>query len=296
MDYEEINQSKESLLPHEGPHSKRKINHLPWGTRAWLLTGFNILIFFTSALLLIERQYSFVTRPQTTWLRESTRYSPLWGTPLEKQLKKYEMQMNSTLFTPSRHSQYRDTLKPSKDVDSAWEALEWVRTFPITEQDVVAIGKDPRTAVKFPPDYGFGDNAYVAQLDIFHQLHCLNALRLIAWGQFKQEDKAANRPFSDLHWHHVAHCTEVLRENLMCSANLDVVTFNWKETQNVPFPDFNLNKKCTDAETLIEWQEENALSAETSRGFSRPEGAREVPMEDEYYRLYGLDRVDLEHR
>lgn len=74
-------------------------------------------------------------------------------------------------------------------VDDTRKALEWVRTFPITEADILAIGKDPRTAVKFPPEYGFGDNSYVAQLDIFHQLHCLNALHLIAWSSHRQEKK-----------------------------------------------------------------------------------------------------------
>ncbi|KAI0503270.1 hypothetical protein F5B22DRAFT_559680 [Xylaria bambusicola] len=222
-------------------------------------------------------------------------YSPLWGTEIEQQLKKHGMQMNSSLFTPPHPSKYRDSIKRSKDVDDAWDALEWVRTFPITEADIISIGKDPRTAVKFPAEYGFGDNAYVAQLDIFHQLHCLNTLRLIAWGQFEPAQEAAKRPYSDLHWHHVAHCTEVLRENLMCNANLDVVTFNWKETQEVPFPDFNLNKRCTDAELLIRWQEANALPVEASRNFSRPEGVREVPMEDEYYRLYGLDKANIQH-
>lgn len=54
------------------------------------------------------------------------------------------MQMNSTLFAPPRPSKYRNTIKPSKEVDDAWGALEWVRTFPITEEDIIAIGKDPR--------------------------------------------------------------------------------------------------------------------------------------------------------
>ncbi|TGJ87341.1 hypothetical protein E0Z10_g1493 [Xylaria hypoxylon] len=146
----------------------------------------------------------------------------------------------------------------------------WVRTIPITDDDIKAIGKDPKTALKFPPKYGFGDNAYVVHLDISHQLHCLNTLRFIAWGQF---DEAAKQPYSDLHWHHVAHCTEVLRENMMCSADLDVVTSNWKETQDVPFADFNLNKKCTDAEMLIQ-----------------PQDMREVPMEDEITGSMGFTR------
>ncbi|KAI3340462.1 hypothetical protein F4824DRAFT_497414 [Ustulina deusta] len=106
MGYEEVNQSEESLLPREGPRSKWQIKSSSRGRRAWLLTGFNIALFLTSVLLL--------------------------GTELEKQLKKYEMQMNSTLFAPPRPSKYRNTIKPSKEVDDAWGALEWVQTFLIT--------------------------------------------------------------------------------------------------------------------------------------------------------------------
>ncbi|KAF2967334.1 hypothetical protein GQX73_g6271 [Xylaria multiplex] len=135
-----------------------------------------------------------------------------------------------TLSTPPYPLKYRDTVKPSKDVGGVWRPLEWVQTFPITEKDVVAIGKDPEIAAKFLHDYCFGDNAYVAQLDIFHQLQCLNTLRVIAWEQFTLDAEESKRPYSDLHWHHVAHCTELLCENPMRSANLDVVTFDWKET------------------------------------------------------------------
>lgn len=91
----------------------------------------------------------------------------------------------------------------------------------------------------------------------------------------------------------MAHCTEVLRENLMCSANLDVITFNWKETQDLPFADFNLNKKCTNAGILMDWQGKNALATERARNFTRPPGAREMPIGDEYKGIYGVERVDL---
>lgn len=106
------------------------------------------------------------------------------------------------------------------------------------------LGEDPELVVKFPPEYEFGDSAYVAQLDIFHQLHCLNLLRHIAWGEFERDGTTAKWPYSDLYWIHIAYCTEVMRENLVCSANLDVITFNWEEMQNLPFTDFNLNKSA----------------------------------------------------
>lgn len=201
--------------------------------------------------------------------------------------------MDGSLFETHNPSKFRNSLHPSDAVEDAWAELEWIRTFPMTEEDVRKLGKDPDLVVKFPPEYGFGHSAYVAQLDIFHQLHCLNLLRHIAWGEYDRDGKTPKRPYSDLHWIHVAHCTEVLRENLMCSANLDVITFNWKETQDLPFADFNLNKKCTNAEILMDWQTEHTLPTERARNFTRPPGAREVPIGDEYFRVYGIERVNL---
>jgi hypothetical protein len=204
--------------------------------------------------------------------------------------------VDGSLFVSPHPSPYRNSLKPSEDVDKAWEYLEWIRTFPITADDIVGIGKDPRTAVKFPPDYGFGDDAYVAMLDIFHQLHCLNVLRTLAWEAFDRDGVTAKEPYPEIHWLHVGHCTEIVRENLMCNANLDVITFNWKETQLQPYPDFDLNKKCTNAEILMGWQEHNALPTKRSINFTRPDGAQQVPMEDEYYKMFDLAKEDLVDR
>ncbi|KAB5577475.1 hypothetical protein GE09DRAFT_1183362 [Coniochaeta sp. 2T2.1] len=292
MACEKINHSEEALLPVEQvPTSWREKPLKRRSTWAILLTCSNVIIFLLSIILCVKSQHGV----QESWLRQTSYYSPLWGTPLEKQLKKADKLFDGSLFQTPNPSKYRNGLHPTKEVDDAWQQLEWIRTFPITAADVRKLGKDPDLAVKFPPQYGFGDDAYVAQLDIFHQLHCLNLLRHIAWGEYDRDGKTPKRPYSDLHWIHVAHCTEVLRENLLCSANLDVITFNWKETQDLPFADFDINKRCTkDAEEmLMEWQERNTVVAERARNFTRPEGAREVPIGEEYFRIFGVERVDL---
>lgn len=47
------------------------------------------------------------------------------------------------------------------------------------------MGKNPDTVAKLEDEiWGLGDDAYVAALDIFHNLHCLNTLRQAAYANY----------------------------------------------------------------------------------------------------------------
>ncbi|KAK4497091.1 hypothetical protein PRZ48_011541 [Zasmidium cellare] len=41
-----------------------------------------------------------------------------------------------------------------------------------------------------------------------------------------------------------------------------MITYNWVETQDYPFPDFAINKKCMKHDKLLQWQAKNQLSQE----------------------------------
>lgn len=191
------------------------------------------------------------------------------------------------LFEAKNPSKWRNALKPEPAVDEAWEDLETIRVFPITEKEVRRLGKDPELLVKFPPEYGLGDDAYMAQIDMFHQIHCLNLLRHLAWAEYNRNG-TAKKPFSDLHWIHVSHCTDILMQNLMCNGNLDIITFNWMETQTNPFPDFAVTHRCRDFNAIYEWQDKHSVPKEWGRNITRPEGAQQIPISKEYYRIYGI--------
>lgn len=45
----------------------------------------------------------------------------------------------------------------------------------------------------------------------------------------------------------------------MCTASADVLTYNWVQDEPEPVPDFNINRKCRDFETLLQWQHDNML-------------------------------------
>lgn len=74
---------------------------------------------------------------------------------------------------------------PNNVSDELWEETELTRVFPVTRSDILKMSKDPSTAVKLEDDlWGLGDDAYATILDVYHQLHCLNSLRQIAYGQY----------------------------------------------------------------------------------------------------------------
>lgn len=78
--------------------------------------------------------------------------------------------MNGTLFPPPDPIFSRQ--EPSAENDAAWEPFENIRTHVVTRDDIIKLGKDPDTVARFDNEYwGFGQNAYMAQLDIFHVGH-----------------------------------------------------------------------------------------------------------------------------
>lgn len=203
----------------------------------------------------------------------------------------HEVKLNGTLWPPENPAWSR--LEPSPEVDELWEKYEPSSVFPISRADVVALGKDPETAARFPDDYWhMGDDAYVASLDGFHKTHCLNELRKMTF-----EDYGHYKPLKHRHgklwWIHLRHCVDMLMQDQLCHADADVLTHNWVDTQPFPFPDFSINRKCRDMEKLREWRDERIVDMDKYKGMKKPEGVRQLPFEPGYYETYGFNHSTL---
>ena len=108
----------------------------------------------------------------------------------------------------------------------------------ISSSDVARLGKDPAKAVRYPKSWGYGPDAYVGFVDGFHQIHCLDVLRRSASVNSayysNHHSKGHHHTFDEAH---VQHCVYTLLQNLMCSANTDVITFyNWVKGQEHSVP------------------------------------------------------------
>ncbi|KAF5622329.1 hypothetical protein F52700_10592 [Fusarium sp. NRRL 52700] len=309
MSYKEDRGSDESLLGSERESDEiewtQPSQRKNWRKHAW--TVLNLLFFLISLGLFVAASLRSTSESEMDYIRKTSFYCepPFTCYYINNSLtsvaapvldsinfKMRPIETEGGLFEAKNPSKWRNSLKPDPEVDEAWEDLEIIRVFPITEAEVRRLGKDPELLVKFPQEYGLGDNAYMAQIDMFHQIHCLNLLRHLAWAEYNRNG-TAKKPFSDLHWIHVSHCTDILMQNLMCNGNLDIITFNWVETQSNPFPDFAVNHQCRDFDAIYEWQDKHSVPKEWGRNVTRPAGAKQIPISEEYYRIYGIEKPQV---
>ena len=51
----------------------------------------------------------------------------------------------------------------------------------------------------------------------------------------------------------------MLRQVLMCNADVGLITFDWVAGFRTPFPNFSTLHKCRDVEKVYEWYDEHAI-------------------------------------
>jgi len=180
--------------------------------------------------------------------------------------------VEGTIFPADNASIAREM--PNPTADAAWQEWEGARIIPVTRADILRLGKDPKTAFKLENSvWGLGDDAYAAHLDVFHQLHCLNTLREIAYGNYYNASMA-NADKEEIYEVHINHCVDILMQALQCSGNVNLITLHWYETQPFPHPDFSLNRQCIAFDRLTRWNKENSIDRQRylDMGVQKPEG------------------------
>jgi hypothetical protein len=180
-----------------------------------------------------------------------------------------------TSLTPAATQQF-----PNPGADAVWDEWEITRVFPISKADVQRLGKDPKTAVKLDANiFGLKEDMYVAHLDVFHLMHCLNTLRQIVFGKYYNQSQANadinTSKFIDVH---INHCVDMLAQSIQCSGNTNLVTVHWTKNFENPMPDFSIDRKCIDFSKLTEWRKKHTLDmALYTRVTHKPKGQPQEP-------------------
>jgi hypothetical protein len=90
-----------------------------------------------------------------------------------------------------------------------------------------------------------------------------------------------------VHKAHRLHCIGALLEHLTCQPSMNIVTFDWVETQHNPFPDFSIERKCVNWGAVGEWAERVGIQGyeEKQKSMVRPKGAFVIPAGKELLEL-----------
>lgn len=179
--------------------------------------------------------------------------------------------------------------QPSREVDRAWAALYDTRPVVITRDQVLATGKNPGEAVRVPSSWGHGNDSYFGRLDVFHLLHCLDALRREVHFEhyYGAQYPGGFNTTSEMHRLHLSHCVWLLAQDIMCTASTDVYTHLWTDTLEHPFPDFNVQHQCKNYDTIMAWQEQNAVDEDEFVALRRPEGYPYRVMTHKFKEIHG---------
>lgn len=116
--------------------------------------------------------------------------------------------------------------------------------------------------LRTPKDKGDG---YVGYLEVFHQLHCLNMVRLKIYqkeyeeefgyppSQFEPEKAAVTAT-------HIDHCLESLRLSMMCTADVTPVMIVVDDTAPLGrWVDFTTMHKCRNFWDIRAWVDQNKV-------------------------------------
>ena len=172
---------------------------------------------------------------------------------------------------------YRQPASP--EVDAAWLALgaEFSHIL-VSPEDASTSDISPERHVFLPRE--LGGPGFPANVEVLHQLHCLNMVRQALYYNVDYYLANGNGAWKDpesLRQYHVSHCLDIVRQRLMCSADIGLLPMVWVEHPFRPIPDFSHNFKCRNFEDIRDWARDHQHHYPEGVEFTPPEGVVVLP-------------------
>jgi hypothetical protein len=140
------------------------------------------------------------------------------------------------------------------------------------------LDKANTTSVPLNDDEG----GYLASLDVFHTLHCVNKVRQSYYSDYYHDPN----PLADQH-EHFDHCIDLLRQTIMCHGDISLHTYEWIDDYRFPWPSTRTEHQCRNWDRLIDWSRENYVPSLMGPILSHPVLGKAV---DGWYILSYQDR------
>lgn len=192
-------------------------------------------------------------------LKLTSSWSPIFD---EVDLAPLATVTDGRLYSPSNISAYRG--EPSAETDAAWDdlAAEAYEVILVDAETLQRAGYNPNHYFKAPAWWkslhrrgDHEEDLFPVQIDVFHQIHCLNAVRK----QMHSQHYFPGGSTGEMHWMHMRHCLHMVLQSLTCRADVDIVPHRWVEADKVPSAQFGVTKKCRNFDNLRRWNQENAV-------------------------------------
>ncbi|KAJ7210215.1 hypothetical protein B0H12DRAFT_1221871 [Mycena haematopus] len=97
---------------------------------------------------------------------------------------------------------------------------------------------------------------YIAELEVFHNLHCL--LDPDYYPEYRMSSNDSSALAKDAR-QHVLHCLDWVRQALMCNADISVVVWQWDDSINATRVRGDVAHTCRNFEKLRDWGKEHIL-------------------------------------
>ncbi|KAF8812984.1 hypothetical protein BYT27DRAFT_7181937 [Phlegmacium glaucopus] len=235
------NGGSEKLLHSEGSASlKPALRYWPWLVHAAILSLYTVGFVALSVHFLEHRPEQL----RGICLAQQSMYSPVYDT-----IEYSTVRFNGSLDFPSPYRGF-----PTAALDQAWDRITTNNSLwpiRISDEDLKKINKSGRPSnVKYKEIDGGGN---MGSIEVFHQLHCLNMLRKSTYPNEYPEIQELWNTRPKFIRNHLDHCIEMIRQNLMCIADVGVISYDWVSGWEVPFPDFNTYHKCRNFDDILDW-------------------------------------------
>ncbi|KAL1877115.1 hypothetical protein VTK73DRAFT_8852 [Phialemonium thermophilum] len=154
---------------------------------------------------------------------------------------------------------------PSPAVESLWMDLA-VNFTPVAIPEIPGkkAGLSGSVLMARNDKSGNRELAYLATVEVFHQLHCLDLLRKAAYPNFGYYSQLGEPMFNDNELYqlgpHIGHCVDILRQSLTCKPDYALIGYSYVEGLDYPVPNFPAVKhNCHNFSALQKWTEERAV-------------------------------------
>ncbi|KAG6812201.1 hypothetical protein H0H92_003937 [Tricholoma furcatifolium] len=166
------------------------------------------------------------------------------------------------------------SLPPSDEVDAAWADLY---NFGVSELNHEQAAQLANVTMQVP----HSDDKYVMLLDVFHELHCINMLRMALYPRQSQNchSSAPLTPCFPLEYYyndtdpmgshsrrtHLTHCLGSLRQSVQCSSDISTIVWAKPEGEREG-PRFDIIHSCRNFEKIKSWAHDNRGSIYVKEG------------------------------